>query len=399
MNKGVKKLEVFTLGAFVVKRGDENLSYKYRLSKKPWILFKYLIANKKKVVKKETIADIIGLENYFSDVDKLIHNLVYRLRQMLGECPDDNEQDSVILFVNGGYKWNGNENYWLDTDEFDHLYKEFTAKYSDDPEEAMLLCEKAINIYKDDFLCENKCDEFTFAARSYYHNVFLKIVHNRINYLHIIQKYDEIKDLCKNAFHIDYFDMELHVEYIKALLEKGDIRQALNHYDEATARLYIQDGITLPSEMTTIYKSIKNGKRNTQYSLSGIQEELLKKAKNEGAVLYDIEAFSFIYNLERMRVKRFNQISCIVLLSIIENDNFHKPDDMFNEKVDRILKILLKTLRSSDAVTKWSENQFLILLIGMPIDHIEIAYKRIMDTYYSLEPDSDIRIIKSIKQI
>ncbi len=398
MDKKSEKLEVYTLGSFLVKRGDENLSHRYRFSKKPWMLFKYLISNRDRVINKDAIADIIGLENYYSDPDKLIHNLVYRLRQMLGEEPTDNNLDSAILFENGGYKWNGNKNNWLDTDEFDRLYRKAKTECCNKPEEAMILCEQAINIYKDDFLCENKCDEFTYATRSYYHNLFLKIVHNRISYLSIIRSYNEIIDTCKYALCIDYFDMELHVEYIKALVEKGDTRQALNHYEEATAKLYTQEGITLPSEMTVIYKSIKQGKRNTQYSLSGIQEELLEKTKDKGALLCDIETFNFIHNLEKMRAKRFNQITCIVLLSVIQNGSTVKSDEMLSGEMDKILGILLETLRSTDVVSKWSGNQFLILLIGMPVDHIETAFKRITDAY-CMGSTSDFKIVKSINQI
>jgi len=399
MEKKGERLEVYSLGAFLVKRGEENLSHKYRFSKKPWMLFKYLISNRDRVINKDVIADIIGLENYYSDPDKLIHNLVYRLRQMLGEDPSDNNLHSAIIFENGGYKWNGNENNWLDTDEFDALCKRARTEFCNKPEEALHLCDKAIALYKDDFLCENICDEFTYTARSYYHNLYLKIVHNKINYLSLIRAYGEIIDLCKNALRIDYFDMELHVEYIKALLEKGDTPQALNHYEEATAKLYTQEGITLPSEMTAIYKSIKQGKRNTQYSLSGIQEELLDKMKDKGALLCDIETFNFIHSLEKMRAKRFNQMTCIVLLSVIQNENIFKSDDPLEGEMDKIRKILLETLRSTDVVTKWSENQFLLLLIGMPVDHIEIVFKRIADAYIGMGPSSDFKIIRSINQI
>ena len=303
MNTKSERLEVYSLGAFLVKRGEENLSYKFRFSKKPWILFKYLISNKDKIISKDAIAEVIGLENYYSDPGQLIHNLVYRLRQMLGEEPTDNNGDSAIVFVNGGYRWNGSENNYLDTDEFDLLYKKAKTQYDNNPKEAMLLYEQAISLYKNDFLCEYMYDEFANSTRFYYHNLFLSIVHKRINYLSLIRSHNEIIETCKNALCIEYFNMELHVEYLKALLEKDDIRQALNHYEEATARLYTQEGITLPSEMTAIYKSIKQGKRNIQYSLSGIQEELSDKAKDKGTLFCDIETFNFIHKLEKKRVK------------------------------------------------------------------------------------------------
>lgn len=399
MDNERKKLEVFTLGAFLVKRGEENLSHKYRFSKKPWRLLKYLVSNRDRVVNKDTIADIIGLEDYYSDPDKLIHNLVYRLRQMLGEDPSGNNLESAIVFENGGYKWNGNEDNWLDADEFDILCKKAKAECYSKPKEAMSICEQALALYKDDFLCENKCDEFTYSARSYYHNLYLKMVHNRISYLSLIRAYEEIIDTCKNALRIDYFDMELHVEYIKALLEKGDTRQALSHYEEAAEKLYTQEGMTLPSEMTAIYKSIKQGKRNTQYSLSGIQEELQDKIRDKGALLCDIDAFNFIHNLEKKRVKRFSQISCMVLLSVIQSENSTKSDESFKEETDKILKIVLESLRGTDVVTRWSETQLLMILTGMPVDRIEIVFKRIVTAYYNAGSSPEIKIVKSINQI
>ena len=399
MDKKSKRLEVFTLGAFLVRRGEENLSHKYRFSKKPWRLLKYLVSNRDRVVNKDTIADIIGLEDYYSDPDKLIHNLVYRLRQMLGEDPAGSNLESAVVFENGGYKWNGNDANWLDADEFDTLCRKAKADCYTKPKEAMLVFERALALYKDDFLCEDRLDEFTYSARSYYHNLYLKMVHSQITHLSLTRAYDEIIETCKNALRIDYFDLELHVEYIKALLEKGDTRQALSHYEEATEKLYTQEGMTLPGEMTAIYKSIKQGKRNTQYSLSGIQDELQEKIRDKGALLCDIDAFNFIHNLEKKRVKRFNQISCIVLLSVIQSDSPTKSDESFKEEMDKILKIVLESLRGTDVVTKWSDTQFLLILSGMPVESIEIVFKRIITAYYNAGSSSDIKIVKSINQI
>ena len=67
--------------------------------------------------------------------------------------------------------------------------------------------------------------------------------------------------------------------------------------------------------------------------------------------------------------------------------------------MNRVIGILLDTLRSTDVVSKWSENQFLLLLIGMPLNHVEIVFKRIMDCYRNMGSSPDYKIIKSIHQI
>ena len=50
-------------------------------------------------------------------------------------------------------------------------------------------------------------------------------------------------------------------------------------------------------------------------------------------------------------------------------------------------------------VTKWSDTQFLLILSGMPVESIEIVFKRIITAYYNAGSSSDIKIVKSINQI
>lgn len=390
------KLEIYTFGSFTVMRDGENLTHKYRLSKKPWILMKYLLSHRERFTGKDVLAETVGLEDYESDPGQLIHNLLYRLRQMLGEDMSGDNTSSSILFENGGYKWDAKVNTYLDTLEFESLIKQAGGKMGSEPEEGVRLYDLAIGIYKGEFLSESINDDYTHSARTRYRNMFLKAVHRKIEYLYMVGEYDEIIETCENVFSIEYFDVKLHVEYIKALLEKDDTRRALSHYEESTEKLYKQAGITPSGEMKALYKSIKHGKRDLQYSLSGIQDDLSDKMKNMGALFCDIDTFGHIYNLEKNKAKRFDHKSCLLLLSIVSDNGSGKS---IKKETEILQTILCDTLRNSDIFSKWSDSQFIIILAGTLPDRIDGVFDRINEAYLSKRSSPDFSLSKNLSRL
>ncbi len=413
MKNGDDRLIINTFGPFSVVKGNVNLTNKYRRSKKPWLLLKYLIAHKDRLTSTDILAETICPEQEPDNPGQLIHNLVYRLRKMLEEDLSVDNRSSAVIFENGGYRWNSTDSNLLDTEQFEDLYKKAIFQSTVSSDEAILYFKKALELYKADFLAENVSEEWTQSSRAYYHNIFLKAVHSVINLLNLVGNYDEIIEICKSSFLIDYYDTDLHVEYLKALLEKDYTRQALTHYEEATGKLYLQAGIAPSSEMTAIYKSIKKGKRNTQFRMIDIQNELINKSTGKGALLCDIDVFSHIYNLEKKRVERQSymysksddktadnrQSIFLMLLSVVYDETDPKYQEVLDREMKRITEVLVKTLRSSDVISKWSAGQFVLLLCGLQAEHTELVYKRIVDTYNQEYPKSGIKLLRSIGKL
>ncbi len=393
---GDSLLVIRTLGSFTVERDGVNLTLNNRLAKKPWLLLKYLIAARGRIVSKDKLTDFFGSEDYYGNPGQQINNLVYRLRQLIGETSTDDITTSSILCVNSGYKWNNTGYNLLDLDRIDDLYSSLQKKELTD-DRCIELSSEIMDHYKYDFLPEHEADDWTQQTRVHYRNIFRKAVAEKIACLNLSSRYEDIVDTCKAALDVDYYDVSIHVEYLKALLQMDNIRGALTHYEEATSRLYTNAGISPSPVMVSIYKTIKQSKSTSQFSFSEISRNLTDKMKTAGALVCDTKTFSFIYNLEKNRDTRFEQSVYLALFSFLHKDGAIVNEGLLNAEMDKLEEILVNSLRGTDVISRLSSSQFLILLYRTNTDHMDLICKRVEDRYTAGE--SGLSIIKSFRRI
>ena len=113
-------LQIFTLGRFVVKRGETILSDKANRSYRLWELFKYLLTNRNRSFLPETITENLWPDNNYSHSRQVVRTQVCRLRQLLN---DDNSHSESVVFVQGCYQWDNKLDFWLDAEEFERFYR------------------------------------------------------------------------------------------------------------------------------------------------------------------------------------------------------------------------------------------------------------------------------------
>jgi len=396
---GQTMIKISTLGSFTVLRDSENLTMKFRLTKKPWTILKYLISQKGKVVSRDTLIEILMIDDYDGNSDSIIGNLVYRLRQMLGESGSSDVSESFIVYENGGYRWRSMHTNWLDIEELDSLQREIFINKELDDEEKITLCDRAISLYKGEFLAENENDEWAFSTRLHYHTLILKIVLEKIKILSMNGRYSDILSTCLKAFEIDYYHIDIHLEYLKALVQTDETRLALEHYEKATEKLYTKAGIVPSSTMAAIYKTIKKGKRSSKYALSEVQKNLVENMQIKGALLCDAETFAFLYNLEKNREKRHLESAWLVLISIINSDSNNGHEKLMSEEMMKLESVLNKTLRNTDVFSRWSTSQFVIILYKMIPENLDIVISRIYEEYLKSVPAKGISILHTANRI
>lgn len=96
-------LMIYTLGRFMVKRGETVLSDQSHRSYRLWELFQYLVTNRNKSFLPESIAENLWPDNTYSEPRQAVRTQVCRLRKLLKDRDDNSE---YITFVQGCYQWN-----------------------------------------------------------------------------------------------------------------------------------------------------------------------------------------------------------------------------------------------------------------------------------------------------
>jgi two-component SAPR family response regulator len=375
------KIAIHTLGKFYVRDGRVIISDSSSRSKRMWEIFKFLLTYRDKAFNPEVILEKIWPENDYADPNLVMRAQIFRLRQALKTDPDVPSLAQNIVYSQGCYLWAENAAYWLDIDEFKVLITEAKTMMAGKPESAIESYQKAIAIYKGEYLPESAFSEWVEPERSLYHELFFESVFNLIDLLKAKRAYSEIIKVCEQAYAIDYLEEKIHIKMIEALLAEGQVVRARAHYNEVTSAFYREMGIKPSEQMKNLYRIVGAEAGSFELDLGTIQEGLRGKEAVNGAYLCDAELFRYFYKLERLRVERSGQSVLLGLLTLTKPD-YANPDKETAKAVMQCLQdVILETLRKGDLVTRWNDSQFLLLLPGLNREQAAKVIERIENLY------------------
>ena len=357
-------IEIYTLGEFKVKSNGEILSPQDRLNDKPWLLFKYLITERGKNLHPEAITNELWPDQDFKNPKHTITNLVYRLRKNL-----NSKESSCQYIVNCQSRcyFNKEATYWLDIEEFINLCKKANLVSGNKPLAAMKFYEQAVNMYNGDYLPEIPYHDWVIPSRNNYHWYFVENVIDYLKLLKEYERYEKIIEVCEKSFNIEPLEEEIHTAYMEAMLNLGKTGHARSHYKYATELFNKNLDVTSMPKLEELYKN----KANQNY-LNVIQDKLNERDNIKGAFICKTDIFRMIYKLEKRRAERSNKP--IILASVRFGNK-----DVLEDNIYYIEKILERELRKGDIITRWDEDQYLMLLLDISKPNVSNVLKRLSD--------------------
>lgn len=388
-------LEITTLGRFQVRRGDETLSRESTRSYRLWELFKYLITYRDKETYSEVIMENLWPEQDYADPRHTLRTLVYRLRQLLDNKEDDHTV-SCIKFSHGAYSLNTNIDYWLDAEVFDKLCREASRA---EPESAIAAFQQALSLYQGDYLPELAYSEWVIPIRNYYHRLYIQAVLDVTDLMKERKMYGEIIKVCERAFLIEFFEEEIHLRFLEALIESGKLHQALAHYEYVTAVFYRELGVKPSSSMRALYRLMQQDDTIPSFDLEAIQETLLDRKGLDGAFFCDPEVFRFLYKLEMRRVERTGQSIFLVMLTLTGKNMSSPYPHILRESLNGLQHQLVSGLRRGDVITRWNDSQLLVILPGLNYEQAERVMERLTSGFIRLAKAQDIVLHQDIKPV
>lgn len=389
------KLEIYTLGQFLVKRGDKVLTEDAGRSYKVWRLFKYLLSCRGKTT--EELMESLYPEEEPKDPERTLRNLVYRLRRLLTAGLPPESAPRYIILSQGLYYFNFSANCWLDTEEFKKLCSEAGKNASGDPAKAIGLYHKALSLYNGYYLTESLYDDWVVPVRNYYHRLYLESVYKLIELLKKAGSNLELKNVCEKVFLIEPFQEDLHMCFMEALLEEGRADLAKAHYNYASSLLYRETGLKPSEAMRNLYKKITSEKKPREEDGNHLLRGLNERSIGEGAFFCDPETFMLLYRLEEVRTERNKQAVFWGCLALFYPDNI-LPDEQKRDKAMEFLReILRKNLRKGDVVCRWNSNQFYLLLSCLTQEQAAKALERIKNCFFEFQTCKNI-IMRSISR-
>jgi len=212
-------VEITTFGSFVIRVNGKVVTASLKRTKKLWRLLNLLIINRDKPLHVSVILESMGNEDDPTVTYKNLHNLVYRLRNLLS----GGSSDEHIIYNNNCYMLNTGNGLKIDAYIFEDLCTEASVDGLSPTQRAELM-RKAIEIYNGEYILDSFCDElWTPSTASRYKRMFSETASRLANYYAQIGDHGKLIDVCEKGIQLDPLE-ETFTQYMaKTLLARNRI--------------------------------------------------------------------------------------------------------------------------------------------------------------------------------
>jgi len=398
---GNKKLElqVKMLGGFSIQNGRKAivLGRGGKTSKYIQLLQLLWLYSEEGITKEQIVKSIFDNEKY-SNLNNSVNNLIYQLKK---QCISAGLPDyDYVLLKNGKYYPDSQIKATIDVKEFYNLaYKSYEEK---DPKKRHELQMKAIETYDGVLLPELRTYVWVISENLRLLNEFQNVVNEAGQYCKDNREYDQMYSIYEKASKL-YPDREWQVGMIDALMCKEEYAEAYRLYDK-TVRYYSDEvGIPPSSSMLECYERMSSRIFNNEGKIEDIQGQIthVEKENNNDDGAYNCSYPGFIdaYNVLSRNMERTGYSVYLMLCNIVDYKG--KPirnAAKLKSSSEIIRKAIQNTLRHGDTFTKYSDSQYLMLLVGTNQEDCDVIFKRLTDEIKK-ENGNKVGIIYSVTSL
>ena len=398
-------VEVLTLGDFDIVKSGRSLMMDGSRANKRLELLKYFITYRDKKLTPEYIAEDLWSDSDIADPKNALRTQVFRLRKMLDEMglKSDGQGGSEnylgISFQNGFYVLNVGENCLIDAALFEENIKTADKARDKDPDQAIEKYKEAIRLYRGQYLADISDREWVFTIRNRYHRLYVQSLIRLFELLKAKGRNREIVEYFEHAVSYEPFEEALHVFFLEALLELGEYKQALSHYNYITGRMFREMSVKPSPVLKGMYRRIVAGDKNIHSTdISVLTRNFSFDDDMEGALFCDLEYFRTIYNLEERRSLRAQNKECLGLVTVT-TENTEVSQDKLNKATETLKTVLKESLRRGDVFTQWNRHQMIVMLTDVQRDALDLISRRIRKRFNDKMGEEGFSVDISFKPI
>lgn len=306
-------LRVKMLGTFLVFFDDIEVVTSVSRNSKVLSLLQYFLCHKNKVISSSELINAILGEDLSVIPMNTIKNLVYRTRKLFYDKGID---WNCIECVNGGYVFNNDVDFDIDTDKFLDLYSSIINNEKDSSFE---LCISAINLYNGKF-DENRQQPWMFVHTVEFHEKYIDIL--KITSRKAVES-NNLRTLLpylSKAFEFSQHDEDIYLLYLDCLCKLNMKAEAKKIYNDICELLFTDLGVEPSTALISLGHEIYGKLHRVNTSIEEVHEKLIEKPNIKGPYFCSIDTFTDIYNLFTRQIERSDQTVCLLLCTLSEID-------------------------------------------------------------------------------
>ena len=341
-------------------------------------LVQYLVLQKGEKVTHKDLTDTLWNGERSTNPDMALRAIMHRFRNMI-EAEGLKELETCIITSRGYYQWNPTMECRVDVFEMEALMEE--ARRQLNPAAAVARYERVLELYAGRLL-PMSCNEPWVETRSLTLHVQYRIALFQV--LEACKRKGEnerIVKLCRRAIELDPYEERLYLEMIQALEALGRHEQALEMTRRGNAMGCLHHAVE-PERVGVVSRQARQADRNLENDISRLAEEL-SADDTPGAAYCSFENFRQIYHLQRGVQSRFGVPVYLALLTMSPAQNADPAET--GSMMEQLGELIHKSLRQCDAMARYSENQYVLLISGnssaengsTPLERIKAAFYRV----------------------
>lgn len=387
---------ITTFGGFSISYNGKIITDQDNRSKKLWVILEYILAYHDRSISQSSIIDLLWNEDSVTtDPENALKTCLHRVRGLLDalEIPEQ----KLILRKQGTISWNNSVPCEFDFEIFIDLINK-AAMHSIPEEERMEYYDRAFSLYKGEFLpkCTGEIWAVNLATR--YHSLFVKMVRDYMTLLDKHGQYDKIVDYCSIAAALDSRDEEINYFLIYGLFKCGNRVKAAECYNSVVNVYYDEFGVEPPKRLLSLYNEISMHEEGLEANLNSIQSDLIEKNASRSAYYCDYSIFQHFYRVMARTCARTGISIFLCLVTVREHTGKESGSGIpIAKAMERLHDTIGNSLRSSDVFSRYSKNQFIIMLpTACYEDSLRIG-GRILKNFEDSRPRLDMNVSYAVK--
>lgn len=365
------------LGGFQAHYGDQPVVTRDARNSKVLHLWQYLLCRRGSMVSQgELIHQLLDDDEGGNPVATL-KNLVYRLRKLLEAAQLPRE---CIQYRKNAYAFVEAVPCRIDKDEFLSLSE--AAVDLPAPKARLEACLAAAALYKGGFLPKQLGEPWAIGIALRLQERYFECLRSAFSAAQALDQYQLLAEPLRHAAALYPYEESVNVMHILCLHQLQRTREALDAY-EALATLLMDDlGIGPTEAMSQLYQTISGGLAEVASSpedaRSKLREEYVK-----GSFYCNLEVFRSLYHFVVRHMERSGQ-SVFLMLCTVTESNGMPPSNPARRKLfmQGMQEAIKAALRRGDAYTRYSPNQFLLLLMQIKQENCTVVADRLRHCFY-----------------
>ncbi|MDL2323809.1 hypothetical protein LJC61_01480 [Ruminococcaceae bacterium OttesenSCG-928-A16] len=378
-------IKVDMLGGFTVWVNGELLIDDAAKLTKPWQLFCFLVLHREKFVASGRLIEALWADDDLNDPGNVLKNAIYSLRKDL--CGGESDADSPIIYSTGGYRLDPAVKLELDVDNFLALCKQ-TAAMPENSEQQLLGYSKAVDAYKGDFLPQLEQELWVVPFALQYKQSYLECVANYCALLWNKKMYKELLSVATVANLIEPAD-EMITVYLFRALEALRMYRVIVTTCAKTSRFFADTlGVEAPEEVRKICAAASARINKAEQDIIVIKTEMAGTEQDDrparGAYYCPYSHMKQTFPILKRSTERNKQALVLALFTLAPA----KGDAIGSYDLTRAMAefkvVVMNNLRKTDVLSRYSKNQYVMLLVVNSLQDGRIVRDRINEKFSSV---------------